>query len=219
MPFRFSIPCFVLPVLLVLGGCTAVPSGQVAPAIQPSAAHYASEKDGKYTVPAVPIRKIDKRYWRQTVDYDGWELPGTIVVDTPHRFLYYVEPGGKAIRYGIGVGKAGFAWKGDAYVAWKQPWPKWTPPEEMVARSPKLKKYGEDGMDGGLANPLGARALYLFSPDGKDTLYRIHGSPEWQSIGHAVSSGCIRMINQDIIDLYNRVVVGRHAKVVVKQAA
>ena len=190
------------------------------PDIRPSAADYAAVKDGKYTVPAVPIERIDKRYWRQTVDYRGGEPPGTIVVDTPNRFLYYVEPRrqGGALRHRRRA-RPGFAWEGDAYVAWKQPWPKWTPPKEMVERSPDLEKYGEDGMDGGLKNPLGARALYLFSPDGKDTLFRIHGSPEWRSIGHAASSGCIRMMNQDIIDLYDRVVVGRQAKVVVKQAA
>ena len=221
MLFRTTICCLAAGGLLALAACSTVSGGGGSYAsayIQPDAADYGPFKDGEFDIPAVPIEKIDERYWRQTVDYRGPERPGTIIVDTPNRFLYYVEPGGKAIRYGIGVGKAGFAWEGDAYVAWKQPWPKWTPPKEMVARSPKLRKYGEDGMDGGLENPLGARALYLFSPAGKDTLYRIHGSPEWRSIGHAVSSGCIRMLNQDIVDLYDRVAVGRQAKVVVKQA-
>lgn len=207
--------------LLALAGCSTIPSGgsYASAYVAPSAEDYGPFKDGKLDIPAVPIDKVDQRYWRQTVDYSGNERPGTIVVDTPNRFLYYVEPGGKAIRYGIGVGREGFAWEGDAYIAWKQPWPKWTPPKEMVARDPKLRKYGEDGMDGGLKNPLGARAMYLFSPEGKDTLFRIHGSPEWRSIGHAASSGCIRMMNQDVIDLYSRVVVGRQAHVVVKQAA
>jgi lipoprotein-anchoring transpeptidase ErfK/SrfK len=145
------------------------------------------------------------------------ERPGTIIVDTPKRFLYFVLPGKKAVRYGIGVGKAGFAWEGEAYIAWKQEWPKWTPPKEMIDRKPELARYGEDGMKPGLKNPLGARALYLFNERGEDTLFRLHGTPEWKSIGTAASSGCIRLMNQDIIDLYNRVRPGKNARVVVKQ--
>lgn len=220
MLIRTAVMSVALVATLALGGCTTLENaGPAAPIIKPDAADYAAMKDGKFELPAIPIHKIPKEYWRQTVDYRTSEPVGTIIVDTPHRFLYLVEPRGKAIRYGIGVGKAGFAWQGDAYIAWKQKWPKWTPPDDMIERTPSLKKYGGDhGMPGGLRNPLGARAMYLFSPDGKDTLYRIHGNPEWQSIGHAVSSGCIRMMNQDVIDLYNRVGVGRQQKVVVKQA-
>jgi len=220
MSFRSILTSVALAATLALGGCATFQNlGPAVPIHQPDAADYAAMKDGKFDLPAIPIHRIDKKYWRQTVDYKTSEPVGTVIVDTPNRFLYLVEPDGKAMRYGIGVGKAGFAWEGDAYIAWKQEWPKWTPPKEMIARTPSLRKYGgENGMPGGLMNPLGARALYLFSPDGKDTLYRIHGNPEWQSIGHAVSSGCIRMMNQDVIDLYNRVSVGRQAKVVVKQA-
>ncbi|HET7411367.1 MAG TPA: L,D-transpeptidase, partial [Pararhizobium sp.] len=213
MPFRPRLTVFGLMALIALTGCTTI--GVAPPPEPPSAADYAAVKDGDYELPAVPIKKVDKRYWRQTVAYKTSEKPGTIVVDTPNRFLYYVEPGGQAVRYGISVGKSGFAWEGDAYIAWKQKWPKWTPPKEMVERSPHLSKYAEDGMKPGLKNPLGARALYLFSPNGRDTLYRLHGTPEWRSIGKAASSGCIRLMNQDIIDLYNRVAVGRQAKVVV----
>jgi lipoprotein-anchoring transpeptidase ErfK/SrfK len=128
------------------------------------------------------------------------------VVDTTGHFLYLVQPGGRAIRYGVGLGRAGFEWSGNAVVQWKQKWPKWTPPDEMIARQPELTKYSakNGGMPGGLMNPLGARALYLFQ-NGKDTLYRLHGSPEWNSIGKSVSSGCVRLMNQDIIDLYSRV--------------
>ncbi|MCR9137195.1 MAG: L,D-transpeptidase [Alphaproteobacteria bacterium] len=178
---------------------------------------YGSVSDGGYKIPAVPINRVDKQYHRQIVTYFTPEKPGTVIVNTRKRFLYYVLPGNKAVRYGIGVGRAGFAWEGEAYIAWKRPWPRWTPPAEMVARQPSLKRYAEDGQRPGLKNPLGARALYLFDKDGNDTLYRLHGTPEWKSIGTAASSGCIRLMNQDIIDLYSRVKPGRKSKVVVIQ--
>ncbi|MGO9006272.1 MAG: L,D-transpeptidase [Beijerinckiaceae bacterium] len=131
------------------------------------------------------------------------EPPGTIVIDTASRHLYYVQPDGQAIQYGIGVGREGFAWKGIALVGRKAEWPRWIPPKEMLSRRPDLP----DSMDGGLENPLGARALYLFK--GKtDTLFRIHGTNEPDTIGKAVSSGCIRMMNADVLDLYQRVSVG-----------
>lgn len=179
---------------------------------------YGRVKDAGYTIPAVPINRVKKRFHRQIVSYKTKYRSGTIIVDTPKRFLYFVLPGGKAVRYGIGVGRAGFAWKGEAYIAWKRQWPTWTPPAEMIKRQPELKKYADGGMDPGLKNPLGARALYLFDKNGNDTLYRLHGTPQWKSIGTAASSGCIRLINQDIIDLYKRVRPGRRAKVVVLQA-
>ncbi len=110
------------------------------------------------------------------------------------------------MRYGVGIGREGFAWQGAGVIQWRQRWPRWKPPNEMVARQPELAKYSIEngGMEPGLKNPLGARALYIFS-DGEDTLYRLHGNPEWRSIGKAVSSGCVRLLNQDIIDLYDRV--------------
>jgi lipoprotein-anchoring transpeptidase ErfK/SrfK len=131
------------------------------------------------------------------------EPSGTIVIDTSSRHLYLVQPGGGAIQYGIGVGRQGFAWKGVARVGRKSEWPRWIPPKEMLKRRPDLPEE----MDGGLDNPLGARALYLFQGN-KDTLFRIHGTNEPDSIGKAVSSGCIRMMNADAIDLYERVKVG-----------
>jgi len=137
------------------------------------------------------------------------EPPGTIVVDTRSRHLYLIQPNGSAIRYGIGVGRSGFEWKGVAHVERKSEWPSWFPPKEMLARRPDLP----DHMDGGLDNPLGARALYLYQGD-KDTLFRIHGTNEPQTIGKAVSSGCIRMMNADAVDLYNRVEVGARVVVV-----
>lgn len=141
------------------------------------------------------------------VDYRTTSAPGTVVVDTPARYLYLVLPNGKAKRYGIGVGRPGFTWAGTHRVTRKAQWPRWTPPAEMIEREPTLARYA-GGMPGGLQNPLGARALYLGS-----TLYRIHGSNEPWTIGQAVSSGCIRMRNEDVADLYNRVKIG--TKVVV----
>ena len=162
--------------------------------------------DNGYEIPAIPVQKIDPQFLRQIVPDPTGERPGTIVVDTNGHFLYLVREGGQAIRYGVGLGRAGFEWSGNAVVQWKQKWPKWTPPDEMIARQPELAKYSADngGMPGGLKNPLGARALYLFQGN-QDTLYRLHGSPEWSSIGKSVSSGCVRLMNQDIIDLYDRV--------------
>jgi lipoprotein-anchoring transpeptidase ErfK/SrfK len=153
---------------------------------------------------APPDFRMDPRFLRQEVAYAGKEAPGTIVIDTPNHFLYLVEQDGKALRYGIGVGRPGFTWSGVRAVSAKKEWPDWVPPKEMLERQPYLPHF----MAGGPNNPLGARALYLGS-----TLYRIHGSNEPWTIGHNVSSGCIRMRNVDVIDLYDRVKVG--AKVVV----
>lgn len=167
---------------------------------------YAAVEDEGYQLPAIPIEKMDKRYLRQIVKDPTGEMPGTIVVDTANRFLYLVLENGQAMRYGVGIGRDGFAWSGRAVTQYKRKWPRWTPPDEMIARQPELEKYSwrNGGMDPGLMNPLGARALYIFQ-NGKDTIYRIHGNPEWWTIGKAVSSGCVRMLNQDVIDLYNRV--------------
>jgi lipoprotein-anchoring transpeptidase ErfK/SrfK len=151
-----------------------------------------------------PDLQMDPRFLKQEVAYDGKEEPGTIVIDTPNHFLYLVQPGGRALRYGVGVGRPGFTWAGTHTVSAKKEWPDWTPPKEMLERQPYLPRH----MEGGPNNPLGARAMYLGS-----TLYRIHGSNEPWTIGHNVSSGCIRMRNVDVIDLYDRVKVG--AKVVV----
>ncbi len=149
--------------------------------------------------PQVAGFEMDPRYLRQEVEYRGSEAPGTIVIDTPNKFLYLVEDGGKAMRYGVGVGRPGFTWAGVHSISAKKEWPDWVPPEEMIERQPSLPHF----MAGGPGNPLGARAMYLGS-----TLYRIHGSNEPWTIGHNVSSGCIRMRNADVIDLYERVKVG-----------
>jgi lipoprotein-anchoring transpeptidase ErfK/SrfK len=167
---------------------------------------YGPRVDDGFDLPAIPYEKIDQQFLRQIIPDPTGARPGTVVVDTAGHHLYLVREGGMALRYGVGLGRAGFEWAGNAVIQWKQHWPKWTPPDEMVARDPKLAPYSaaNGGMPGGLDNPLGARALYLFQ-NGTDTLYRLHGSPEWWSIGKSVSSGCVRLINQDIIDLYDRV--------------
>ncbi|GAB1580637.1 L,D-transpeptidase [Phyllobacterium phragmitis] len=188
-----------------LAGCSTV-GGSVY------TASYASITDAGYKLPAIPVSKVPEQYRRQIVSYETKEKPGTVIVDTTSKFLYFVMPEGKAMRYGIGVGKEGFEWSGTARVAMKREWPVWTPPAPMIRRRPELAVY-RGGMQPGLQNPLGARALYLYK-GGRDTGYRLHGTPEWWSIGKAMSSGCIRLLNQDIMDLYDRVEVG--AKVIVK---
>jgi lipoprotein-anchoring transpeptidase ErfK/SrfK len=165
-----------------------------------------------------PIELVDKtdipeQFHRQMVTWEGFEDPGTIVVDPAQRFLYLVMDNGSALRYGVGVGRAGFAWSGEAEIGMKRRWPRWLPPEEMVYRDAKAMEW-VNGMPGGPENPLGARALYLHA-NGEDTLYRIHGTNEPESIGKAMSSGCIRMLNEDVADLFERVPVG--AKVIVLQ--
>ncbi|GAA4120249.1 L,D-transpeptidase [Aminobacter aganoensis] len=164
---------------------------------------YASLTDEGYQLPEIPFAKVDPKFRRQIVVDPTGEAPGTIVVRLQERHLYLVQPGGDAIRYGVGIGRDGFLWNGRANIQYGKKWPRWTPPAEMIARKPELEKW-RGGQPGGLDNPLGARALYIFK-DGQDTGYRVHGSPEWWTIGQAMSSGCVRMINQDVIDLFSRV--------------
>jgi lipoprotein-anchoring transpeptidase ErfK/SrfK len=195
-----------LAMTLAVGGCTLSGPAQIF------SSDYRARRDMGYQLPGIPIYKVPKKYHRQVVDYETSEEPGTIVVETGEKHLYFVMPEGKAMRYGIGVGREGFEWKGTARVARKAEWPVWTPPAAMIGRQPELAKW-RGGMPPGVTNPLGARALYLYNGGG-DTGYRLHGTPEWFSIGQAMSSGCIRLINQDIIDLYERAGVG--AKVIVR---
>ena len=155
---------------------------------------------------------IAHKYLPQTVRFGGRYRPGTIVVDPRGRFLYLVQGGGKARRYGVGVGRAGLAFSGTATIARKAKWPRWTPTKNMIRREPEKYARYASGVPGGPENPLGARALYLYR-NGRDTYYRIHGTNQPWSIGQAVSSGCIRMLNEHVSDLYERVPVG--ARVVV----
>ncbi|MBV2144186.1 L,D-transpeptidase [Falsochrobactrum sp. TDYN1] len=198
---------------IALSGCVTAtpptrPTKTVAKAkpARPVPLMYQAMPEEQFPLPAVDVSKVDPKFWRQEVDYPTNEAPGTVIVDTPNKFLYHVRGNGRAMRYGIGVGRDGFSWAGRAKIAYKRQWPRWTPPDEMVARQPSLEPYSiaNGGMPPSLKNPLGARAMYIHK-DRRDTLYRIHGSPEEWSIGKAVSSGCIRLLNQDIIDLYNNV--------------
>lgn len=182
------------------------PPVSVDPAFGSYEMMYAPVVDEGYQLPGIPLDKMNRKFLRQIVADPTGERPGTVVVDTSTHFLYLVREGGEAIRYGVGLGRAGFAWSGRAVIQWKRKWPKWTPPDDMIARQPELEKYSvrNGGMEPGLKNPLGARALYIFQ-NNEDTLYRVHGSPEWWTIGKSVSSGCVRMLNQDVMDLYDRV--------------
>lgn len=200
---------------LAVSGCmtTTVPEPQLVPNadVRPSPylSMYAALPQEQFPIPAVDLSQVEQRYLRRQVDYTTSEPVGSVIVDTRNFFLYHVMENGKAMRYGVGLGRAGFEWSGRARIAWKRPWPRWTPPDEMVARQPELEPFSiaNGGMDPGIDNPLGARALYIFEGN-VDTLYRLHGTNEVWSIGKAVSSGCVRLLNQDVIHLYGRVATG-----------
>jgi len=177
-------------------------------------ANYSARPEEPHPLGAMPLDRVRPELRRQEVAYSGRESAGTIVVNTPERRLYYVLGDGRAIRYGIGVGRAGLALSGDAKVGRKAEWPGWTPTQNMIRRDPRNLRYA-GGVPGGLNSPLGARALYLYR-GGQDTMFRIHGTNQPNTIGRAVSSGCVRMLNHDVIDLYGRAPVG--TRVVVIQA-
>ncbi|WP_275789914.1 L,D-transpeptidase [Pararhizobium gei] len=180
-----------------------------------AALNYAALPGEKFPLPAMPLDKIKPELRRQEVAYETKHDAGTIVVDTPARRLYYVLGGGRAMRYGIGVGRNGYALAGSAYIGRKAEWPSWTPTDNMIRRDPGRNRKYAGGVPGGLSNPLGARAIYLYR-GGNDTMFRIHGTTQPWSIGQAMSSGCVRMLNHDVIDLYERVEPG--GRVVVLQA-
>lgn len=200
-----------------LSGCVEA----VAPAPPPAPAppdtapdHYAARSDGAFTVPAVPTGEVPPWLLRQVVRYEGSVPAGGIEIRSDQALLYHVQPGGWAVRYGISIGREGLGWTGAAEVYRTAHWPTWTPTPAMIARDPSLARW-KDGQPGGPRNPLGARALYLRSiPSGVDEGIRIHGTPEWRSIGRRASSGCFRMLQQDIIDLHGRVGLGTPVRVV-----
>src|SRR5581483_6341485 len=188
---------------LLLAGCAGGLSGS----------DYGTIQDGGFAIPPIDRTNVDPSLFRQEVSWSGHERAGNIVVVVPERRLYLVLGNGRALRYAVGVGRAeALNFRGSAVIGRKEKWPHWTPTEHMMAAIPRYRSYAS-GMDGGLNNPLGARALYLYR-DGKDTFFRLHGTTEPETIGQAVSSGCIRLFNHDIIDLYNRVPVGAHVTVV-----
>ncbi|MFN3889483.1 MAG: L,D-transpeptidase [Beijerinckiaceae bacterium] len=193
-----------------LAGCAPqrVPVIARGPNIHPEYyAVYGPRPDEEFPLPAVDLSEVEPRFLRQEVEFSLSQPVGTIVVDPAERFLYYVHARGSAIRYGVGVGRAGYQFSGNAYVGRKARWPRWTPTPSMIADNPEKNGPWARGMEPGLENPLGARALYLYN-NGRDTMYRIHGTNEPWSIGENVSSGCIRMFNQDVIDLYERAPTG-----------
>jgi lipoprotein-anchoring transpeptidase ErfK/SrfK len=181
-------------------------------AAQGEMSELTSPAEEPFAISYTEMEEVPDTYRRQEVSYETSSPAGTLVVDTGKRFLYFVLGGGRAVRYGIGVGRDGFQWSGSAVIGRKAPWPRWTPPKAMVARDPFAAKWA-NGMPGGPKNPLGARALYLYA-NGVDTLFRIHGTNQPNSIGQAVSSGCVRMLNADIVDLYNRVGTGTKVAVI-----
>jgi lipoprotein-anchoring transpeptidase ErfK/SrfK len=214
MPVRNTFGLLVAGAIL-LGGCAPNQMDVVevvAPVAAPvDAAHYAARADGNRMLSAVDLEAIHPELLRNQVEYASDEVPGTIVIDTKGPFLYLVQGEGKALRYGLAVGREGFGWTGEGTIARNAQWPTWTPPPEMIKREPYLEKW-KAGMPGGTQNPLGARALYIYF-GGLDSGYRIHGTNTPGSIGRAASSGCFRMLNQDVIDLYEQVEKG--AKVIV----
>lgn len=167
---------------------------------------YAAMPEERFPVPAVNLMQLKPSHFRTDVTDPTGERPGTIVVETSQRYLYLVQENGRAIRYGVGIGREGFTWSGRAQVGRKAAWPTWHPTRDMMQRQPETREFA-NGMPGGLMNPLGARALYIYQ-SGRDTLYRLHGTGEVWSIGEAVSSGCVRLLHQDVIDLYRRCPVG-----------
>lgn len=163
--------------------------------------------------PAGPGAPVASQYQRQRVNFASKEKPGTIIIDSDNKYLYLIEGNGTALRYGVGVGREGFGWHGTVHIGRKAEWPTWVPPTEMRVRERKKGRILPVSMEGGPQNPLGARAMYLYD-GGRDTMFRIHGTSEPWTIGHNVSSGCIRMVNADVTDLYGRAPVG--TKVIVR---
>jgi len=210
---------FVIGAPLAVAGCASQPVLGPAPAIIDPAyrAMYGEIDDEPHPVDAVDLTQIDERFLRREISYHSNEPAGTVIVDPSARYAYLIQGGGRAIRYGVGVGKEeAFNFQGEAIIARKAEWPRWTPTANMIRREPERYAQFAGGMEGGPTNPLGPRALYLYR-NGRDTYYRLHGTTEPSTIGTMVSSGCVRFINQDIIDLYRRVPV--NSRVVVRPSS
>jgi lipoprotein-anchoring transpeptidase ErfK/SrfK len=197
---------------LTLAGCSTSGTTRLATAVATPVratipadvlALYVARPEEEFPVPAADISMLEPKYWRQEVDNPTGEPEGRVVVDTANYVLYFTMPNGRAMRYGVGLGRAGFEWSGEGHIAYKRKWPVWTPPAEMIERQPELEIYRR-GQPPGLLNALGARALYIHQGN-RDTLYRIHGTMDVATIGKAVSSGCVRLLFHDVIDLYDRV--------------
>jgi lipoprotein-anchoring transpeptidase ErfK/SrfK len=198
-----------LSALLLLAACATAPVEDAPPVEVPG---YEGVQDGAFFIQPVEARYLDDMTVRQEVDYAGSESAGTIVVDPFARRLYLVMENGRAMRYSVAVGRQGLAFRGNGTIRRKEEWPAWTPTANMIRTFPETYAEYRGGLPGGLENPLGARAMYLYR-GGRDTFFRIHGTVQNASIGHATSAGCIRLFNQDAIDLYNRVDLGTQVKV------
>lgn len=196
--------------LMSVAACAKKPEVEQPPA--PIPPEYQALEDGGFQIPAVDAIDLFGANQRAEVDYAGEEKPGTIVVDVNARRLYYVLEGNRAIRYGIAVGREGLSFKGTGYIGRKEKWPSWQPTANMIKTRPDLYAEFAAGLPGGMENPLGARAMYLYR-NGKDTMFRIHGTIQNASVGRATSAGCIRLFNQDAIDLFERIDVGAKVKV------
>ena len=207
--FAFLPRLVAIAALVTLTACASTPTAPVGPAITPG---YEAIQDGAFFIQPVDKSYLSMGNKREEVAYTAGDAPGTIVVDVYSRKLYYVLDGARAIRYGIAVGREGLAFRGSGNIGRKEEWPSWTPTRNMVRTRPDLYAAFAGGLPGGLENPLGARALYLYR-GGRDSLFRIHGTIDNASIGRATSAGCIRLFNQDAIDLYNRVGLGTPVRV------
>ncbi len=194
---------------VALGGCSGG-----AMSLAQAEKHYGPVPDERFPIPAVNLNKVNPKYFRRTVSYASKEAPGTIIVDPKNHYVYRIEGDGLATRYGVSVGRDGFRWTGEAYVGRKSEWPIWTPPREMIERQPEVAKYA-GGMAPGLDNPLGARALHLYQ-DGVYTLYTLYSTIQPETIGKGISSGCIGLLTQDMLELYERTPV--NTKVIVLKA-
>ena len=199
-------PPAVLPDGRIRAYTRAAPLAPIAERFGIEPIDYGPRPDGPFTIPPQPMSLVPETHHRQVVRHSGTHRPGTIIVNNRARHLFLILPEGHALRYGVGVGREGLAFRGTGTIYRKAQWPSWTPTANMIRRDPSLARFA-GGYPGGLTNPLGARALYLMS-GGRDRGFRIHGTPEWQSIGRYASSGCIRMLQHDAIDLYDRVPVG-----------
>ena len=196
---------------LALAGCTSLGPGM---SMAEAERVYGPLPNERFPVPAVNVNKLNPKYMRRTVRYDTKEVAGTIIVDPRNYYVYRIEGDGMATRYGANVGRAGFLWNGDAYIGRKAEWPVWTPPREMIARQPEVAQYA-GGMPPGLGNPLGARTLYLYQ-DGRYMLYTLYSTIMPETIGKGVTSGCVGLLTQDMLHLYERTPID--TKVVVLKA-
>lgn len=213
-PGRLSRRTFLLASAAGLGAVALAGCSGGAMSLAQAEKYYGPRPEERFPIPAVNLNKVSPKFYRQTVRYASKEAAGTIIVDPRNHYVYRIEGDGMATRYGVSVGRAGFLWSGEAYVGRKSEWPIWTPPKEMIERQPEAAKYA-GGMAPGLDNPLGARALHLYQ-NGVYTLYTLYSTIRPETIGKGISSGCVGLLTQDMLELYERTPV--NTKVIVLKA-